>query len=132
MEDPVADSPLLARYIPEARLRLPWTLPGVVARDNAGLEPDGYRVRVLGTTFEGSNVPADAGYVPADAVPLLSEAAQARVTDRRLLGLVALRGAEELATGLDGLLVMPAAEVVGRRVAAVATVFRSVLGQFLG
>ena len=57
MEDPVVDSPLLARYIPEARLRLPWTLPGVVARDNAGLEPDGYRVRVLGTTFEGSNVP---------------------------------------------------------------------------
>jgi len=130
MEDSVAEDPLLARYIPEARSRLPWTLPGVMARDDARLEPDGYRILILGTIFEQGNLPVNADYVCPDAVPLLSEAMQARVTDRRFMDLVILRDAEEPAAGLDSLLLMPAAEVIGRRIEAVAMVFRKALEQF--
>lgn len=129
-KDPVNDFPLLARYIPEARLRLPWTLPGIQARDDVSLEPDGYRILILGEFAEQGNVPPQNDYVIADAVPLLSAAAQARVTQQRVLDTVAVQHPDEPATGLDVLLLMPATELVGLRIEAVATVFSTALQQF--
>lgn len=129
MEDPLTEDPLLARYLPEARLRLPWTLPGVRARDDSSLEPDGYRILVLGMPAEEGNLPLNAEFVPADAVPLLSASEQARLTGRHFMKLAVLRRGES-ATGIDALLLEPAAEVVSRRIEAVATVFRRALDQF--
>jgi len=130
MDDPVAEDPLMVRYLPEARLRLPWSLPGVSVGDDASLEPDGYKILVLGTTFERGKVAVNACYVPTNAVPLLSPATQARLTDTRLMDLLLLSKGGEPTTGLDSLLLMSAAEVVARRTEAVATVFRSALQQF--
>jgi tetratricopeptide (TPR) repeat protein len=129
--DPVNDVPLLARYIPEARLRLPWTLPGVQAADDANLEPDGYRIFVLGQLAEQGQLPPQVDYVVSDTVPLLSPAAQARVTEQRAGDIIAVRrpGEGDLA-GLDALLLVPAAEVIALRIEAVATVFSSALKQY--
>ncbi|MBV9383836.1 MAG: hypothetical protein JOY82_28305 [Streptosporangiaceae bacterium] len=130
-KDPVNDVPLLARYIPEARLRLPWTLPGVQAYDDESLEPDGYRIFVLGELAEQGHVPPRCDYVHPAAVPLLSAAAQARATEERVMELVAVRcpGGPDL-SGLDVLLLMPAAEVIARRIEVVATIFSASLQQY--
>ena len=130
MKDPVVDDPLLARYIPEARLRLSWTLPGVQARDDARLEPDGYRIIVLGSAAEEGNVQPESDYAQAAAVPLLSATVQDRVRDQHLADLVALDRAGEPLAGLDAWLTMSAAEVVGHRIEACAAVFSQALKQF--
>ena len=127
MKNPEVESPLVARYLREMRLRMPWKLPGIGIRDDRDLEPDRYRILVLGTIFEEGSVPVDAGYVPEDALPLLSAAAQERVTADQRLGLTVLHGTKEAAAGLDDLLVMPATEVVARRLAAIATAFHSAI-----
>ena len=130
MSDAVTESPLFARYIPEVRLRLPWTLPGVAARDDERLDPDGYRILILGGNAEEGTISLDAEYVPRDAVPLLSPAQQERLTEHDLGGMIMLRPAEQPASGLDALLIVPAAEMVARRIQAMAEIFQLALKQF--
>ena len=129
--DPVKDVPLLGRYIPEARLRLPWMLPGVQGRDDPTLEPAGYRILVLDELAEQGQLPAQADFVDADAVSLLSPAAQGRVTEQRAMDMIAVqRPGEGEPAGMDALLLVPAAEFVALRIQTVATVFKSALQQF--
>jgi Tfp pilus assembly protein PilF len=121
--DAESGGPLVSRYLPEARLRLPWPLPGVNLTLITDFEPGTYRILALGTVFDQGTIEGTS-YVPADAIPLLSPALRARVTDTRLMDLILLREGEPPVSGTDSLLLVPAAEVIARRVQAVATQFR--------
>jgi Tfp pilus assembly protein PilF len=122
--DAESGGPLVSQYLPEARLRLPWPLPGVNLTLITDFEPGTYRILVLGTVFEQGTIEGTS-YVPADAIPLLSSALRARVTDTRLMDLILLREGEPAVSGTDSLLLVSAAEVLARRVQAVATRFRT-------
>ena len=121
--------PLLTRYLPELRLRQPWHLPRISLQIAPDLDPGGYRIFVLGMPADVGSVPGDADYASADVVPLLSAAAQARLTGE-WMDMVMLRGTEGPATGLDSLLLMTPAEVLAFCLERLVTAFRKVLEQF--
>lgn len=135
-------APLLARYLPVARLRTPW-LPGVKVHGDGNLEPDGYQVRVLGVIVEQDKAAAGADWVTPNVVPLLSAATQARAdhVEPGQQTLVAVRRAEGAdpgapgapsvpgaGAGLDALLLLSSAEILVLRVETAATAFRPLLG----
>jgi WD40 repeat protein/tetratricopeptide (TPR) repeat protein len=130
MKNPATDSPLMVRYLPGTRLWLRGTLPTTNVLIDSRLEPGDYQILVLGTVFDEGTMPTDAVYVPVEAIPLLSASMRDRVTDQRLAGLAVLSGGDQPVAGLDGLLVMPAAEIIARRVQAVASAFGNALRQF--
>ena len=124
-EDRESGGVLATRYISEARLRLPWLLPGVNLSEITDYEPGRYEILVLNTVFEEGTVPGGASYVPSDAIPLLSSALQAKVTGTTRQDLVLLGEDAEPVTGTDRLLLVPAPEVIARRLQIVANLFRT-------
>ncbi len=123
------DHPLLTRYLPELRLRQPWRLPRISLQLDPGLEPGGYQIVVLGLPTGSNTVPLDADYVDPEAAPLLSAAAQARVTGL-WTELLMLRSTGEPATGLDSLLLIAPAEILTIRLEQIATGYRKTIEQF--
>ncbi len=117
-EDPVNDHPLFLRFLPSMRLRAGDEVPPIIVGVDGELEPDGYRILVLGNVCEEGRVPPQLIYTTTAALALFGDRVRKRheLPQAGLVGIVLeppLRG-EELAQQL----VISALEVVIRRTVA--------------
>jgi hypothetical protein len=118
-EDPVNAHPLFRRSLPELRLRPGPALPGVVVETDFGLEPDGYRIEVLGEIVESGSSPAGLLYGTAETMRLLGVQGDARPHEP--LGEAVEPDAARDAGALGRLALMTVFDAIARRIAVHAS-----------
>jgi tetratricopeptide (TPR) repeat protein len=117
-DDPVNDHSLFLRYLPEVRLRAPFELPAINVNVDPDLEPSGYRISIHGEVKDTGTVPREFLYGSSAAIDLLDARAVSEPAEE--LGLLRLPTERVAQPALADLLVMPALDVVARRVGDIA------------
>ena len=117
LADPL-DHDIIKRYIPDARARLQRTvgktLPGVNFRDDASLEPGGYRITLHGAVIDEGQVNLERCYVPAELAPALDEHVRAQVVPAPDVAELDCIPVPSRPDSLTSLVTWPAPEAVAR------------------
>jgi tetratricopeptide (TPR) repeat protein len=112
-EDPVAEHPIFTYYIPQLRARARTEIPGINVGTDEELEPDGYRIFLLGELKAEGRVDKDSYYFDSAALPLLPEPLAAQAKRDKDLALMRLpAGRVDGAGVIVRLVTMAGAEVV--------------------